>query len=139
MSSAGRPNIYVEIVRDLGGVATASQIFAYGCKNGMLTGTYESCKSAIWVNIRKGKLIGKMYGEIMVAPSGTQPPLRKKKTVTRAKYEEPLNNVMNRLSAQGSFAVALEAKMDRQFSELLGRLETLERHLNALEDAQRPF
>jgi hypothetical protein len=131
----GRPNVYTDIVRDLGGVATASQIYAYGSRNGRITGTYESCKAALAINIRNGKLIGRVSGEMMVAPRGmTQ---TKAKSDFRPTQEDSFTTVLNRLNTQGSFAVALEARMDSQFAELFGRVDAIERRLNDLEMKQR--
>ena len=136
MSGSGRPNVYTEIVRDLGGVATASQIYVYGSKNGRLRGSFQSCKAALGINIRNGKLIGRVSGEMMVAPRGMVPP-SKGKSDSRPTREDLLVTVLNRLNTQGSFAVALEAKADRQFAELSGRMDAIEQRLNDLEMKQR--
>jgi hypothetical protein len=71
--SRGRPNKYTQIVSDLGGSATVSQIFSYGCKQNMISGTYDSCKTAIYINLRKGNLAKKNDGKIFVTPTHLRP------------------------------------------------------------------
>jgi hypothetical protein len=64
----GRPNIYVQIVTDLGGKATAREIYDYGIKNKLIRCEFSGCMAAIQVNLRRKNLYGKAR-ENIYAPS----------------------------------------------------------------------
>lgn len=98
--SAGRPNNYVQIIRELGGSATAAQIFTHGCKQRVITGTFESCKVSLRGNVKKGNLIGKVSGILMIAPEKIREIKRKETPKGRLKeIESRLNALEERLAA----------------------------------------
>lgn len=103
--SAGRPNNYVQIIRELGGSATAAQIFTHGCKERLISGTFESCKVSLRGNVKKGNLIGKVSGILMVAPEKIREIRRKEAPQGRLKeVEARLNALEERLAKIESVA-----------------------------------
>ncbi len=98
--TSGRRNNYVQIIRELGGVATAVEIFNHGCKTKRITGTFDACKVSLHGNIRKGNIIGKVSGTLMVAPEKLREEKRKEAPLARIKaLEERLNELEARLAA----------------------------------------
>jgi hypothetical protein len=110
MSARGRPNIYVEIVRDLGGTASANEIFVYGSKNARIKCSLTSCRAAIAGNIRNGNLIGSVHGRISI-PRGTPVPL--------------------------GYSRSAKDFLPQQIVEITDRLSAIEKRLNDLEMKQR--
>lgn len=105
--SPGRPNIYTEIIRELGGSATANEIYIHGSKKGLINCSMESCKTALYVNLRKGNIVGKVQGKLM-APDANSIPLPKAKP---PKFlHEYMTQISERLLSIENRLASIEAK-----------------------------
>lgn len=60
----GRPNIYVSIVKKLGGRATVQEIYDYGIEHELIRCEFSGCVAALQVNLRKKNLYGSVHKTI---------------------------------------------------------------------------
>jgi len=56
--SIGRPNQYVKLLTELGGVTSIKNLYDYGLETGVIRGDIQSFKTSIYLNVKKGAKVG---------------------------------------------------------------------------------
>jgi hypothetical protein len=62
--STGRPNQYVKLLTELGGVTSIKNLYDYGLETGVIRGDIQSFKTSIYLNVKKGALVRSVSGWI---------------------------------------------------------------------------
>ena len=123
MNRTGRPNQYVEILKSLGGVGTAEDIFLAGHGSRRIKGSMLSCRQSLRGHLLSGDIVGNLNG-LLRLPTAED----------KAQGVRPI--VSKRISQtieQAGRILLLEVKMEDQYNEIISRLIEAEAKLKELE------
>jgi hypothetical protein len=129
-----KPHTYSNIIENLGGSATAQQIYLYGTENNLLFCTYEECLQSLQNRIRSRVLDGDINGRIINTPP--KPPRKNKviKTLEEKLIAAELQRVNKLLNATDEKLKGLDAILKLRQEDVMAFLKRIDRRLNVLEE-----
>jgi hypothetical protein len=131
----GRPNVYAQIVKELGGVATPDEIYRHGTERGLLTCGEQGFAQSMSLNVRKGCLKRGPNGEItlphiVVEKKPNTPIIRSRNRNVR----DTVDLLIDRLHEVDTRSHGDFVHVGGQIMSIEKRLEAIEARLNALEN-----